>query len=347
MRTRQWALPALGAVLFTFSMVHVVRAQKTRAHPEPAFAPAPPAGDRVAGVGIVEPSSENVAAGSHRSGVVARVHVRAGASIANGDPLFCLDERAALADLEARRSDLALARALLDRIVRSPRAEELPPLVARVAAARAHLVDAEDNLARTKRVVAANAVAEEQGVRALAARDIAASDLRAAESDLDLKRAGAWAPDRAVAQAAVAQAAANVDRAKTELDLLCVRSPIDGAVLRVDVRVGEYVSAGQSALTLGVTTPLHVRVDVDEVDIPRVRVGAPAVAYVRGGGAAAIPLAFVRVEPAVLPKRSLSGASTERLDTRVLQVVYRVDASTSLPFVGQQVDVFVDVASSK
>ena len=42
--------------------------------------------------------------------------------------------------------------------------------------------------------------------------------------------------------------------------------------------------------------------------------------------------------------KSLTGDSTERVDTRVLQVIYKVDRDDLPLFVGQQVDVFIDAA---
>ncbi|HEX9593051.1 MAG TPA: hypothetical protein VGB12_06860 [bacterium] len=59
------------------------------------------------------------------------------------------------------------------------------------------------------------------------------------------------------------------------------------------------------------------------------------------------PLTFVRFEPFVLPKRSLTGDGTERVDTRVLQVIYRVEDDSLPLFVGQQMDVFIEAASHK
>ena len=75
-------------------------------------------------------------------------------------------------------------------------------------------------------------------------------------------------------------------------------------------------------IVLGSVTPLHVRVDVDENDAWRVRAGAPATGYLRGNRSISTPLTFVRFEPYVVPKKSLTGDSTERVDTRVLQVVF-------------------------
>jgi hypothetical protein len=96
---------------------------------------------------------------------------------------------------------------------------------------------------------------------------------------------------------------------------------------------------------LGRSKPLHVRVDVDEHEGWRVRPGAPAVGHLRGNAEVTTPLAFVRFEPFVVPKRSLTGDSTERVDTRVLQVIYRVEGEVPL-FVGQQLDVFIEAAPS-
>jgi hypothetical protein len=86
----------------------------------------------------------------------------------------------------------------------------------------------------------------------------------------------------------------------------------------------------------------HVRVDLDQNDLGRFRPGLPARALCRGDFAHAIPLRFVRVEPLIIPRKSLTGGAAERVDTRVLQVIYAVESSASPVYVGQQVDVFLD-----
>ncbi|MGC3967315.1 MAG: hypothetical protein QM775_08065 [Pirellulales bacterium] len=52
-------------------------------------------------------------------------------------------------------------------------------------------------------------------------------------------------------------------------------------------------------------------------------------------------LTFERVEPYVVPKKSLTGDNMERVDTRVLQVIYSVDTTKERLYVGQQLDVFI------
>ena len=129
-----------------------------------------------------------------------------------------------------------------------------------------------------------------------------------------------------------------------------VRAPIDAEVLQVKLRVGEFAPAAPTStplILLGRSKPLHVRVDVDEHEGWRVRAGAAAMGHMRGNAELETPLRFVRFEPFVVPKRSLTGDSTERVDTRVLQVIYRVERDDLPLFVGQQLDVFIDARADR
>jgi HlyD family secretion protein len=113
----------------------------------------------------------------------------------------------------------------------------------------------------------------------------------------------------------------------------------------VNIRLGEFAQAGvlqTPLMLLGNVERLHVRVDVDENDAWRVRSEAPAVAFVRGNRELKTPLQFVRTEPYIVPKRSLAGDTTERVDTRVLQILYSFDRGELPVYVGQQMDVFIE-----
>ena len=79
---------------------------------------------------------------------------------------------------------------------------------------------------------------------------------------------------------------------------------------------------------------------------PRFRKGAPAQASLRGTPGVLYPLKFVRVEPYAVPKKSLTGDNTERVDTRVLEVIYSLDEKDQPIYVGQQMDVFIDVGGN-
>lgn len=151
--------------------------------------------------------------------------------------------------------------------------------------------------------------------------------------------------DVLVAQAQVKAAEAELQETHQLIERLTVRSPINGVVLQSNVRAGEYVLANMSPspFLLGNTTQLQVRVDIDEQNASRFETSAPAFAYPKNNTSLRIPLVFSRVEPYVIPKRSLTGASDERVDTRVLQVIYTFTQPENFHvWVGQQVDVFIE-----
>jgi HlyD family secretion protein len=151
--------------------------------------------------------------------------------------------------------------------------------------------------------------------------------------------------DVTVATAQLAVAQASVAQTQTLLERLTVRAPIDGTILQVNVRPGEFINPANATapLLLGRITEVQVRADIDEQLASRMRHAAAAVGYVKGDTGHPITLRFERIEPFVVPKRSLTGAPTERVDTRVLQVIYTFVNPVDRPvYVGQQIDLFIE-----
>jgi HlyD family secretion protein len=344
----KYVLPAIALGLLLFAVVHV-RGARHKEQPvalvnEPAhqaFA------DTVAGSGVVEPQTENIAVGSPEAGVVVEVNVKVGQKVRAGEPLFRLADSVKRAELRFREAAAASAQAQLTQLQRRPRPEDLPAAEAQVAEMEANLADRQDQLDRARElngthgpkvVTAEEVVNKEQAVR------MAEAQLRRVKAQFDLLKAGAWQYDLLVQRAAVDQASAQVDETQAELDRLVVRALVDGEVLQVNVRPGEFVAApaNQALVMIGDVEKLHARVDIDEHDIHRFQPGAKASATLRGLPGDPFALSFVRVEPYVVPKRSLTGDNTERVDTRVLQVIYRIDTHDHRLYVGQQLDVFID-----
>lgn len=315
----------------------------------------------VAGAGIVEARTENVSIGAAATGIVQKVYVTVGQRIQTGDPLFSIDDRTLRAERLRRTAALEAARARLLRLEAMPRAEELPPLASRIEIAQAGVATAQaavnlasDLLQRAESVQDPRAMTREElerrrlGLREAQARE-AESRRRVAEATatLELTKAGAWKPDLAAAKADVAVAEAEIAAVDLELERLVVRAPIDGEILKINLRAGELAVAGATSnplILLGNLDELHVRIDVDEADIWRYRAGARGVAAVRGNPQLKTAIEFVRVEPWVVPKRSLTGDTTERVDTRVMQLLYRFDRKALPVLVGQQLDVFLEGA---
>lgn len=148
----------------------------------------------------------------------------------------------------------------------------------------------------------------------------------------------------AIDSAALDAAKAEIRRIEKERERRVVHAPASGRVLYIGIHPGEFVQSGGAApIILGDQRRLWVRADIDEFDAGRIRPDAAAQAAPRGDPAARIPLRFERIDPIVVAKSSLTGGGTERVDTRVLQVVYSFDPAASPPlFVGQQLDVFIE-----
>lgn len=354
-------LPLLALAMGSLGFYHVNRESQTLPATAPPEYPArSPYENGIAASGMVEASTENIAIGAALSGLVLEVHVpseRVGTHVKAGQPLFRVDDRHLKAQFQVAQTQLAMAEARLDRLMKQPRPQELPPSLAKVKAAAANTAGLLDQYERAKGLVGTLSLAREEYVTRKQAYEAAVHEEARAQAEYELLKAGAWKPDVDVAKAAVNEARAQIEQVKTEIDRATVVAPVDGVVLQVNVRAGERVSDRDSRalMILGDVNTYHVRVDIDERDIARFQRGAAAKAYPRGDTAHQMTMRFVRVEPYVVPKKSLTGDNTERVDTRVLQVLFAVEQPPQPPlgkggkggvvYVGQQLDVFIDVGS--
>jgi len=321
-RLKSAVLPALAAGMFGFAMVSIVEPDRTRAAP-PVPPPATGHASTVAGIGIVEPESEAVAIATELSGVVRSVEVEPGQVVRAGAVLFRLDDRALSGALDVARAAEQAAQA------------EQSAAEAAVPVAHTALADAEARFAMYRAVDDERAVSGDEVDR----QRFAVERARAA-----LAQAGAQA---AAAQARAGAATAQVRAIRIDLDRLQVRSPIDGRVWRRNVRAGEFAPAGVLAeplMVVGSDRSLQVRVEVDEEDAARLRTGAPAQGLFRGEPERRIALQFARIEPQARPRRALGGAA-QRVDSRVVEVLYRFDAGDAPSLIGQRMDVFIDASA--
>jgi HlyD family secretion protein len=208
---------------------------------------------------------------------------------------------------------------------------------AQIAAAQATLKTVADRLAIQRRSYEADprSVSKTALEDAVNAERVAQANLAVAERE------------RVAAEKAAAAAEALLAK-------YTIRAPIDGIVLSVNAAVGSYASPQgtldpytQSATPIAVMGrqggSLAVRAFVDEILIAKLGKldRLEATMYVRGTDTR-IPLQFVRVQPYVSPKIQLSNARTERVDLRVLPVIFRFQRPADLElYPGQLVDVYV------
>src|SRR5947209_9833485 len=162
----RYFLPVLALGMLGFAVYHVVKAQQAPPNPPPPVEPArSPFGKTVAGAGIVEAETENIAIGSPLPGVVLEVYVpveKVGQRVKKGEPLFRVDDRPLLAQRKYQEASLAAAKAQLAKLESMPRPEEVPPAEAKVRNAEANVGLATDLFNRSRRLFGQQAVPEEE-----------------------------------------------------------------------------------------------------------------------------------------------------------------------------------------
>ncbi|MDR3765290.1 MAG: efflux RND transporter periplasmic adaptor subunit [Acidobacteriota bacterium] len=346
---KKWVLPLLSVIGILFG-IYMVRAT-TKPTPAPKLVADPakaPYTSYVSGAGLIEASTENVKVGATTGGLVTKVFVKIGDKVAKGDALFQIDDGPKHAELARYQAALQSAEATLAKLKLGNRPEEIAKQSEQVNQAAAQLVDAQQQLKLREDANAqdARAVSQDDINQARNTVHLREAALAYQKHYMEELQAGTWAPDIKVQEAEVASARAQLEQCRSDLERFTVRSPLDGKVLQVKIHAGEYAPASQTdnaLIMVGNEDLLSVRVDVDEQDAWRVQTGRPATAYVRGRSETPIALTFARLEPYVVPKTSLTGSSTERVDTRVLQVIYSFHRPQDmLVYTGQQMDVYIE-----
>jgi len=296
---RKYILPLVAVAGVAYGIYVAIMGARTIPPAQPiSEAPDSPYRKFVAGSGIIEASTENIAIGTPLAGIILRIYVKVGDTVKTGAPLFTIDDRAQTQLVGLKSAAVRVAQTQLDHAKYEDSIGE--ELVAK------KVISVEDRTTRHHTALTAEAQFQ------LAQADMVA--------------------------------------AITDLERLTVLAPVDGQILQVKTHLGEYAQAGvlqQPLMVMGSVTPMCVRVDVDENDAWRVRHGAVATGYLRGNKDINVPLKFVRFEPYVIPKVSLTGESTERVDTRVLQVIFSFDRGDKPISVGQQMDIYIDASDSK
>lgn len=352
-----FALALLGVAAGVFSAYHYGRPQLAQA---PVFEPAAnPYAKGIYANGILETvgtSGANVNLYPEVAGPITRILIAEGAAVHKGDVLLTLDDSVQRATAEQLEAQAAAARALAEELKAEPRPETLQVVTAQARLAEAAQRTARDQEAKQERayLLDPKAVSRDALDNARNARRNADANVAVAARQLALTKAGAWRYDienqerqyEALSKASAA--------ARALLDKYTLRAPVDGTVLAVQAAIGSYVSSqGAYDTYTGQFTPLivmgpvqetlQVRAYVDEVLIHELadpgRIAATM--FVRGTRLR-LPLRFERIQPYVSRKIELSDARNERVDVRVLPVIFRVEKPKTLAlYPGQLVDVYI------
>ncbi len=333
----------------------------TRKAEPPVFNPASnPYGKGIYANGIIESlqtSGENINIYPEVSGTVIKIPVFEGEIVHRGTPLLLLDDSIQKAVVEQQEAQAEAARSLLDELRSQPRKENLEVAKAQVDYAKANLKSLHDQFDKQRKSYELNSksVSKDALDNAENAFKVAKANLEVVQKQYDLTKAGAWIYDIKNQENQYEALLKAFAASKALLDKYLIKAPIDGVILSINAAVGSYVSAQGTyntytggfnpVIVMGsLQSQLGVRCYIDEILIHRLPESSQIKAkmFIRGTDIS-IPLEFVRVQPYVSPKIQLSDQRAERVDVRVLPVIFRFEKPKNVNlYPGQLVDVYVE-----
>jgi multidrug resistance efflux pump len=291
----------------------------------------------VSGSGVVEPADRETRVAGPVPGRIALVRVKERDVVDAGTPLVELESTTERAALEAAEADVAVQTAALVRTARGLRAEDVEALVDEAGAAKARAESSAGILARTEKLAESGAISHDELDRARRQAEADERTFKAADARRLGGVHGGRREDVAVAQAQVRAAIARRDQARAELERLTVRAPIDGTILHLKYRAGEYYSPASPAgaateplVVLGDLRAIRVRVDVDERDIARVKAGAAGYVTLSAFPGRRFVGKVVDVGARMGRKNVRTDDPVERLDVKILEVVLQLDEPEGL-----------------
>jgi len=326
----------------------------------PVFNPAPnPYAQGIYANGIVESyqtQGENINLYPEVPGTIAKVWVAEGQSVTQGTPLVSIDDSIQRATTEQQKSQAEAASALLDELKAQPRKETLEVARSQVDMATASLKSANDTLAKQQHSydIAPESISRDQLDNAINAAKVAKANLDVVTRQYELTKAGAWIYDIKNQERQLEALTKAYTASSALLNKYTIKAPIDGVVLSVQAPAGSYVSPQRAydtytqgfdpVVVMGTSKgTLNVRVYIDEILIPRLPPTdkMKAQMFIRGTNTK-IPLEFVRLQPYVSPKIELSNQRQEKVDVRVLPIIFRFSPPQGVElYPGELVDVYV------
>lgn len=357
---RNRILLALSIVGIIGGLVSAYIYGKEQKPQSPAFTPASnPYAKGIYANGIIESyqnSGENINIFPEVPGVITQIMVAEGQTVRKGTPLLMMDDSVQRATAEQQKSQAEAAQTLLEQLKAQPRKENLEVAKAQRELAIASLKTTQDQLDKQKRSyeLYPKSVSKNDLDNAENAVKVAKANLEVAQKQYELTKAGAWVYDiknqeRQYDALSKAATASNALLAK-----YVIKAPSDGVILSINAAIGSYISAqgtydtytqgSNPVLVMGdAQNYMGVRCYIDEILIQRLPRSSEMKAemFIRGTDLR-IPLHYVRVQPYVSPKIQLSNQRTERVDVRVLPVIFRFEKPKNANvYPGQLVDVYI------
>ncbi|CAA7614374.1 HlyD family secretion protein [Magnetospirillum sp. SS-4] len=261
--------------------------------------------------------------------------------VARGDVLLRIDDRDYRARLAEANAQLAARMAQLIQIEEKVAVQDavIVQMAASISAARADMARAQADFERSRKLVREDFVSRQRF-------DVTAADAAKAQAGVSGSGAGlqaarrqlaVLASERAMVQAQVEQAKAQVNLAANDLDATVIRAPVDGVVGNRAVRDGQYARPGQMLMAVVPLDRLWIDANFKETQLHRLKPGQPvhvAVDAFPGRPIAGVVDSFAPASGAkfsLLPPENATGNFTKV----VQRVPVRIALAADHPLAGQ------------
>ena len=340
MKRSQYMLLAAGTVI-ALSTAGLLRSRGREAAP-PATKTTAVDIALIAAPGRVEAVSEEVRVSSELSGRLKAVNVEEGDRVRQGQVLAEIQNDDYRARVQEAEAELALREAELRRTVNGARTQERREAEASMQAAQAVLNNAKSEALRRRGLADRNVISRDEADRYERAFEVAQAEYEQAAQHFALVDADAREEDRAHAEATVATAKAQLAEARAYLEKSYVRAPINGVILRKLRHTGESVSTqfDSPVVTMADDSVLRVRLDVDESDVSKLRVGQRAYVTAEAYGDHKFWGSVIRVGRILGKKNIRTDEPSEHVDTKILETLAELDPGQRLPL-GLRVDSYL------
>jgi HlyD family secretion protein len=211
----------------------------------------------VSASGKIQPKRE-VSISAETMGKVVALNVREGDLVTKGQLLLQIDSRNLETNVQNREASLASAKLQLDQTR------------AQIDNSKVALKEAEDTMRRQEQMFKAGLLPRDQWERIV-------NDVARQKTNLLVSEQSARTQEQRIKQEE-----ANLSSAQYDLSKLRVISPIAGIVTRRNIEEGETAvvgtmnNAGTVLLTIADLSVIETEIEVDETDIPFIKIGQPA-----------------------------------------------------------------------
>jgi HlyD family secretion protein len=303
----------------------------------------PPFVTYISGSGIVEPESGNIHISTPFGRIIKKINVAVNAHVKKDEVLFQLDNQDLLANLKIKKSEYEKALANFHKLEAFPRKEDLMIAEEALNRAQAALNESKEQYDMIINLPNPRAISKEEQNKRLSLYQQAEAEFKKAQAQFEKVKSGTWEPELKIAQHEVEQAKADVEAIDTEIQRTSIKSPIDGTVLQIKIHEGETSNPSKTAMILGNIDQLNLRVSIDQFKVSMLNPETSAVAFRQGDLSTEFPLKFIHTEPFMVPKKYIRNEIDEKVDTQVFEILYRIANNDSHLFIGEQMDVYIDV----